>query len=79
VKSFEELKVKAKSGKVLGKIIVFVEKWAGYSNTVRYRRASADVEKLGAVGVLVKSVGPFSLNSPHTGTGARGESKIKSN
>lgn len=73
VKSFDELNVKAKSGKVEGKIVVFFQEWDGYGGTVKYRRSAAVVEKMGAVGVLIRSVGPFSLYSPHTGSGARGK------
>uniref|UniRef100_A0A914WQP7 Carboxypeptidase Q n=1 Tax=Plectus sambesii TaxID=2011161 RepID=A0A914WQP7_9BILA len=72
VQSFDELNAKAKSGKVEGKIVVFLEKWSGYTQTVKYRGSAAIVEKAGGVGVLIKSIGTFSLYSPHTGSGARG-------
>jgi carboxypeptidase Q len=53
---------------VQGKIIVFVPKWESYGKTVVYRRDSAKVAgKRGAVAALVRSITPFSLNSPHTG------------
>lgn len=56
-----------------GKIVVFAQKWLGYGNTAKYRWSASMVEAKGAVGLLVKSVGPFSLASPHTGSGAVSE------
>jgi carboxypeptidase Q len=39
-----------------------------YDETVEYRLKGANVaSKLGAVAVLVRSVTPFSIGSPHTG------------
>uniref|UniRef100_A0A914XAA4 Carboxypeptidase Q n=1 Tax=Plectus sambesii TaxID=2011161 RepID=A0A914XAA4_9BILA len=63
---------KAKNGKVKGKIVVFLEKWDGYDDTVKYRNSATIVEKVGGVGVLIKSIESFSLYSPHTGTGVSG-------
>ncbi|VDM39879.1 unnamed protein product [Toxocara canis] len=57
---------------VSGKIVVFAQKWMGYSKTAKYRRAAMKVQEIGAVGVLVKSITPYSLALPHTGSGARG-------
>ena len=54
--------------KVAGKIVVFVPEWEGYGKTVRYRGGGASAAaKLGAVAVLVRSVTPRSLATPHTG------------
>ncbi|TKR57377.1 hypothetical protein L596_030854 [Steinernema carpocapsae] len=68
VNSFEELK----NHNITGKIVIFVEKWEGYGTTVRYRAASRNEALRGAAGVLLKSVTPFSISSPHTGSGGRG-------
>lgn len=52
--------------------MVFAQKWQGYWDTIKYRKTAALVEKMGGVGVLVKSIGPFSIASPHTGQGDHG-------
>ncbi|KAH7718874.1 leucyl aminopeptidase [Aphelenchoides avenae] len=57
---------------VTGRIVVFAQKWQGYWDTIKYRKTAATVQRLGAVGVLVKSIGPFSIASPHTGQGDAG-------
>lgn len=66
VESFEELK---KLGKVVeGKIVVFNEPFISYEKTVKYRGYGAiEAAKLGAVATLIRSVTPFSIDSPHTG------------
>lgn len=51
-----------------GKLVVFAEKWENYGATVKYRQyAAAEGAKVGAVATLIRSVTPFSINSPHTG------------
>jgi carboxypeptidase Q len=73
VKSFTELRERAAEAK--GKIVLFnyafdttVAPFSGYGDAVRYRGAGADSGKaVGAVAVLVRSVTPRSLNTPHTG------------
>ena len=66
VESFDELA--ARSGEVRGKIVCFNAAFTNYGATVRYRATGAsEAAKLGAVGVLVRSVGPTSLRTPHTG------------
>ncbi|KRT83574.1 Peptidase, partial [Oryctes borbonicus] len=53
---------------VSGKIVVFNEDWVSYGETVKYRDyAAANAASYGAVATLVRSVTPFSLNTPHTG------------
>jgi len=47
--------------------VVFSQDWHGYDPKHRY--SASAVQKAGGVGVLVKSIGPFSLSSPHTGAG----------
>ncbi|MGH7448674.1 MAG: peptidase M28 family protein, partial [Longimicrobiales bacterium] len=36
--------------------------------TVRYRMSTAAAARVGAVASLVRSVGPYSMQTPHTGT-----------
>ncbi|KAM3718586.1 Carboxypeptidase [Dirofilaria immitis] len=57
---------------ISGKIVVTAQNFMGYPETVKYRRAVKQFEELGAIGVLVKSITSFSINSPHTGSGAEG-------
>jgi hypothetical protein len=67
VKSFDELNTLGKD-KVAGKIVLFNPTWEGYGQTVMYRGGGASAAaKLGAVGVLVRSMTGNSLFTPHTG------------
>lgn len=68
IRDFDELK----DHNITGKIVIFSEKWNGYSKTVKYRSSAKRLQNEGAVGVLVKSIAPFSLATPHTGSGATG-------
>ncbi|MFT5680479.1 MAG: carboxypeptidase Q [Myxococcota bacterium] len=53
---------------VAGKIVLFDVPFTGYGETVGYRVGGASAAaKLGAVGVLVRSISPESLYTPHTG------------
>ena len=66
VESFDELT--ARAGEAKGKIVCFNVPFTNYGATVRYRGTGAsEAAKLGAVAVLVRSVGPTSLRTPHTG------------
>ncbi|WP_103664830.1 M28 family metallopeptidase [Gracilimonas amylolytica] len=67
VKSFEELeKVK---DEVKGKIVLFNSEFTSYGRTVQYRMNGAiEAAKLGAVASIIRSVGPYSMQTPHTGT-----------
>ncbi|CAO1321945.1 unnamed protein product [Diamesa serratosioi] len=65
--SFDEFK-NVPDSEVKGKIVVFVPKWESYGKTVVYRSNAASVAaRKGAVGALIRSITPFSINSPHTG------------
>jgi carboxypeptidase Q len=66
VTSFEELSRRA--GEARGKIVVFDVPFTSYGQTVRYRTDGAvAAARAGAVASLIRSVGPFSMNTPHTG------------
>ena len=66
VSSFDELKAHAADAR--GRIVLFNVPFTNYGETVTYR-ATGPVEaaRLGAVAVLVRSVGPAGLRTPHTG------------
>ena len=66
VGSLEELE--ARSAEAEGKIVLFNVPFTTYSETVRYRSSGAGwAAKHGAVASLIRSVGPVSLQTPHTG------------
>ncbi|XP_055066645.2 carboxypeptidase Q [Misgurnus anguillicaudatus] len=66
VESFDELKKRASEAK--GKIVVYNQPFVSYGETVAYRASGAsEAAKVGAVASLIRSVTPFSINSPHTG------------
>ncbi|HEY3862786.1 MAG TPA: M28 family metallopeptidase [Verrucomicrobiae bacterium] len=73
VKSFADLTERAAEAK--GKIVLFNVPFApendpfiGYHDTVRIRsRGAIEAAKVGAVASLIRSVTPFSLQTPHTG------------
>jgi carboxypeptidase Q len=54
--------------RVRGRIVLYDEPFTGYGPTVRYRAQGANrAAARGAVAVLVRSVTPVSLQTPHTG------------
>lgn len=66
VGSFDELDRLGEGAK--GKIVLFDVPYQGYGHTVVYRHAgAARAARWGAVAALVRSVGPVSLDTPHTG------------
>jgi carboxypeptidase Q len=72
VRSFEELQSRASEAK--GKIVLFNVPFVAYGQTVRIRAQGAvEAAKAGAVASLIRSVGPFSMNTPHTGNSAYAE------
>jgi carboxypeptidase Q len=67
VRSFDELE--ALGERVRGKIVVYNVPFTNYGATVAYRGVGASrAAKYGAVAVIVRSVTPVSLQSPHTGS-----------
>ncbi len=66
VTNFAELTNRATEAR--GRIVVFDAPFTEYGETVRYRYSGAVAAAgVGAVASLVRSVGPFSLRTPHTG------------
>ena len=67
VNSFEELQ--ARRAEVAGKIVLFDVPFTTYGATVRYRSTGAiEAARLGAVASLIRSVGSYSIQNPHTGS-----------
>ncbi|MCX7604973.1 MAG: M20/M25/M40 family metallo-hydrolase [Bryobacteraceae bacterium] len=67
VDSFEELE-RLGEEKVRGRIVVYNQAWRGYRETVAYRSTGASrAARLGARAVLLRSVTPAGLRTPHTG------------
>jgi carboxypeptidase Q len=67
VSSFDDLTKRAAEAK--GKIVLFDVPFTNYGATGLYRRIGATAAaKVGAVAMLLRSVAPFSMNTPHTGS-----------
>lgn len=66
IRNFDDLE--ARSAEVKGKIVLYNVPYTTYGETVPYRQTGpARAARHGAVGVLVRSVGPVGLRTPHTG------------
>jgi len=66
VSSFADLEQQA--ARARGKIVLFDVPYTNYGATVRYRgNGAVAAARAGAVAALVRSVGPSSLRTPHTG------------
>jgi carboxypeptidase Q len=66
VDSFEDLE--ARSSEARGKIVLFDVPFTTYGETVQYRfQGAVAAARAGAVASLIRSVTPFSMNTPHTG------------
>ena len=75
VDSFADLK--ANEARAKGKIVLFNLPFTNYRETVIVRREGAvEAAKVGAVASLIRSVGPFSMQTPHTGN-MRYDDKVK--
>jgi len=75
VTSFDDLQAHAAEAR--GKIVLFDVPFTSYGATVRYRATGMnEAAKLGAVGVLLRSVGPFGIRTPHTGSMAPYDSTV---
>ena len=67
VRTFEELQDRA--DEIEGHIVLFNAPFTSYGETVRFRIGGASAAAAaGAVASLIRSVGPFSMETPHTGT-----------
>jgi carboxypeptidase Q len=66
VSTFDELE--ARADEAHGRIVLFDAPFTTYGQTVRYRSAGASAAaKVGAVASLIRSVTPYSQQTPHTG------------
>ncbi len=66
VGSFDDLDAHAEEAR--GKIVLYNVPFTSYGNTVRYRTTGAvRASQVGAIASLVRSVGPASMYTPHTG------------
>ncbi|XP_026745899.1 carboxypeptidase Q-like isoform X1 [Trichoplusia ni] len=75
-KSFDELE-NTPDEKVAGKIVLYAPIFTKYGETNKYRTQGATkASAKGAVASLVRSITPFSINTPHTGSQTYGEGVI---
>jgi carboxypeptidase Q len=74
VSSFDELT--ARTAEARGRIVLFDVPFTTYGQTVRYRSQGAiAAARAGAVGALLRSVTPYSQQTPHTGQMAYADSE----
>jgi len=75
VSSYDELTERA--DEAVGKIVLFNVPFTNYGETVQYRSGGAiAAAQAGAVASVIRSVGPYSMNTPHTG-GMRYKDDVK--
>lgn len=66
VSSYDELQERAAEAR--GRIVLFDVPFTNYGETVAYRTGGAvEAARVGAVASLIRSVGPYSMKTPHTG------------
>lgn len=76
VSSWDDLK--AHAAQAAGKIVLYDVPFTNYGATVAYRSAGAvAAAKVGAVGMLLRTVGPYSMRNPHTGSMGAYDSTVK--
>jgi carboxypeptidase Q len=67
VGSFHEMRSLGRE-RIEGRIVLYDVPFTSYGETVRYRgKGAIEAAKLGALAALIRSVGPVSLDTPHTG------------
>jgi carboxypeptidase Q len=67
VGSFDELQARAAEAR--GRIVLWDVPFTDYGQTVQYRsRGVVEAARAGAVASLIRSVGPFGMQTPHTGS-----------
>ncbi len=67
VQSFDELETRGSAAR--GKIVLFNVPFTNYGETVRFRSGGPSrAAHFGAVAMLIRSVGPAGLRTPHTGS-----------
>jgi carboxypeptidase Q len=67
VGSFDELATRGEQARA--KIVLFDVPFTSYGQTVAYRgRGAVEAARVGAVASLIRSVGPFGMQTPHTGS-----------
>ncbi len=66
VSTFDELERRASEAK--GKIVLFDAPFVSYGQTVQYRATGPTAAaRVGAIGMLLRTVGSYSMRTPHTG------------
>lgn len=76
VNSFQDLESRAEEAE--GRIVLFDVPFTTYGETVQYRsRGAVAAARAGAVASLIRSVTPFSMNTPHTGAMSYEEGVLK--
>jgi len=69
VRNFEEIEEKGKNRELENKIVFYNMKWTNYGETVQYRSKGPSLAaKYGAVGCIIRSIAPKSIENPHTGS-----------
>jgi carboxypeptidase Q len=76
VTSYDDLRARVSEAR--GKIVLYNVPFTTYGQTVAYRSGGAvAAARAGAVGSLIRSVGPYSMRTPHTGGMAYNDSVPK--
>jgi carboxypeptidase Q len=62
------LDMQSRAAEVRGKIVLINDHWEGYNSGIARVPANVEAFRLGAVAALIRSVAPYSIQSPHTGS-----------